>query len=657
MVKVLLPLKPDVLVLEPGSRVSVMPSRHIRQMDDYEYYDGLGRDPLQQNNIWSISDPTEQVEKLKELLQEYPKQRHRRQMLLKAALRGDEAIVRCLVDTGLKVHPDVSKGQNEEREGEKSEGEKSEDEKSEDEKSEDEKSEDQKSEDEESISDKDDLSVAPLHAAAVNGNLGCVKLLLPDLDIDVCDEFGRTPLIAATQGGDTDTIKYLLGQGADPTARSDAKSKLTQEYLGEYAGADALEGAAAMCNVETIRLLLEHPLYGATGNRRYLTDGEPGVWVTPLAIQSAAGGSSETLKFLLERGAYPMGEKDGKTKGELLNEREKQAIIDATQTAAERGDLESLKLLLSYQYATDRDGRLLPFEVPEIFHKPFIYGAYDAMINNKPEKFEFLKSFGVKEHDEMSLDELPEGQLIHIQHLLDEAVANGSMDCVRLMIEKYGANPNQHRISSCTKPLYIAAANNKLEMVRYLLEDHRADVHLGNGRFATGPTALWIAIQLKSLDCVALLLRHGGPVDHVDEELSNVSKPMTAILWCLKQTRTPVRLETEENARESVERARKDFLNLNPPYVRLEIGPDDRDWIRNLQPRRSDEELREYGGGARELNEHEKVKRKDRDETDPWPTSVEYPIEPEREDALNEDDDLMPRWRPAFVPVTQDDSD
>ncbi|MCJ1434858.1 hypothetical protein MMC27_004228 [Xylographa pallens] len=631
MVKVLLPLKPEVPMAKPGMRISVMPSPHIRSLDDYEYYDALGRDPLQQNNIWSISDPTEQIEKLKELLQEYPKQKHRRNMLFKAASRGDEAIVRCLVETGLRVHPDVSKGQNEEREGEKSE-------------------------DEESIPDKDDPSVAPLHAAAVKGNLGCVKILLTDLDVDVRDEFGRTPLIAAAQGGDTDTIKYLLGQGADPTVRSDAESELTKEYMGPYAGADALEEAAAKCHVEAVRLLLEHSFYGATRKRRYRTDGEPGVWVTPLAIKSAAHGGLETLKLLLERGAYPVGEKDGKTKGELLNEMGKQAIIDATQTAAERGDLESLKLLLGYQYATDQDGELLPFEVPEIFHKPFTYGAYHAMINNKPEKFEFLNSFGLKEHDGMSLDELPEGQLINIQHLLDEAAANGSMDCVRLMIEKYGANPNQHRISSGIQPLYRAASNNKTEIVRYLLEDHKADIHLGNGRFATGPTALWIAIQLKSLDCVALLLRHGGPVDHVDEEISSVSKPTTAILRCLGQTRTPVRLETEENAREYVENVRKDFQNLNSPYVRLEIGPDDRDWIRNLQPRRSDEQLREHGEGARELNEHEKVKKKDRDDRDPRRTLVEYPTELKREEELNEDDDLMPEWQPAFVPVTQDDS-
>ncbi|MCJ1378243.1 hypothetical protein MMC17_001340 [Xylographa soralifera] len=632
MVKVLLPPKPEMPMAEPGMRISVMPSPHILTLDDYEYYDALGRDPLQQNNIWSISDPTERVQQLKKMLPEYPKQMHRRQMLFKAASRGDEAIVRFLVETGLKVHPDVGDGQNEEGDGENGK-------------------------DEGSIPDKDDPSVAPLHVAALKGKLGCVKILLGNMDVDVRDEFGRTPLIAAARGCDTDTIRYLLGQGADPTARSDAESELTREYMGQYAGADALEIAAAQRNVEAVKLLLEHPFYGATRKRRYRKDGEAGVWVTPLAIESAAGGDFETLKLLLERGAYPMEDKDGKKKGELLTEEEKQAIIDATQTAAERGDLESLKLLLSYQYATDKDGKLLPFEVPERFHKPFIYGAYHAMKCNKPEKFEFLNNFGLKEHDTMSLDKLPEGQLLNIQHLLDEAAANGSVNSARLMIEKYGANPNQHRIPSGVQPLYAAASNNKPEMVRYLLEDHKADVHLGSGRFATGPTALWIAIHLKSLDCVAILLRHGGPVDHVDEKISNVTKPMTAILICSGEERNPIRLETKENAREYTEDLRTDFQNLNPSYIRIEIGPDDRDWIRNLQQRRTDEQLREEGEGGRELNENEKVKKQDLDVTDPRRNLTAYPTNLERENELDDDDDLMPQWKPFLVPATQDDDD
>ncbi|MCJ1474715.1 hypothetical protein MMC13_003375 [Lambiella insularis] len=186
------------------------------------------------------------------------------------------------------------------------------------------------------------------------------------------------------------SIGEWAGTGADPTARSDAKSELAKKWM---------EIAASHRNVKVVRLLLEHPFYGTTWKRRHRIDGESGVWVTPRAIKSAAGADFETMKLLIERGKYPTEDSDGRTKGEPLNEEEKQAVIDATPTAAQAGDLEFLKLLLTYQYATNKDGSLLPFEVPEIYHKPFIYGAYEAVIHNKPEKFKFLNSFGLKEHE------------------------------------------------------------------------------------------------------------------------------------------------------------------------------------------------------------------------------------------------------------------
>ena len=184
MVKVLLPPKPKVLITAPGMRISVMPSPHVSFLEDSEYYDALGRDPLQQNNVWSISDPTERVEKLKEVLEEYPKPKHRRQILFKAAVRGDEAIVRFLIESGLKVYPDIQKGQEEEREGENGEN-------------------------DESIPDEDDPLVAPLHAAAANGRLGCVKIFLDgNVEVDIRDKFGQTPLIVAAACCQKDTMKY-----------------------------------------------------------------------------------------------------------------------------------------------------------------------------------------------------------------------------------------------------------------------------------------------------------------------------------------------------------------------------------------------------------------------------------------------------------------
>ena len=79
--------------------------------------------------------------------------------------------------------------------------------------------------------------------------------------------------------------------------------------------------------------------------------------------------------------------------------------------------------------------------------------------------------------------------------------------------------------------------------------------------------------------------------------------------------------------------------------VQLGIDPDGRGWIRNLQARRSDEELKEEGEGARELNASEAnfSYRKD--------PLAEYPTNLEREKKLRGDDDLMPPWDPSSISV------
>jgi hypothetical protein len=116
MPEVLPPYQIETPAYTPGMAVSVMlmSSKHAHWLDDYEYYDQLGRDPLQVRRIWGISDPLVRVEKVKEVLEEYPKQMHRRKILLKAVTRGDEDIVRCLVETGMKIHPDLQKAKEDE---------------------------------------------------------------------------------------------------------------------------------------------------------------------------------------------------------------------------------------------------------------------------------------------------------------------------------------------------------------------------------------------------------------------------------------------------------------------------------------------------------------------------------------------------------------
>jgi ankyrin repeat protein len=525
--------------------------------------------------------------------------------------------VRYLVQTGLNVHPEIPRPQKGRDNEEGHEGlEQLED---------------------ANTPDKDDPWIVPVHAAADWGHLGCIKIFIEEakVDVDVQDEFARTPLIAANNH--PEAVRYLLAHGADPTARNDG-SDHAREIMGMFASANVLEYAAGYGNVEVMKLILDHPSFSSTRE-----------WLTPFSIKCAAGGGLEPLKLLLERGGYPMTDKGGATKAKLLSKEQKQNIIDATPLAAHVGDLGSLKLLLSYQFPSDDNEELLPFEVPDDWHKSFIRGQYNAMEKNQPEKFEFLQSFGLKEHESMSLDKLPEGQNINIQHLLHTAVEAGSIDCVKHIIEKYGANPHRHYMG--VQPLYTAATSDKTEMVRYLLENHKVDTHFGNGRYATGPTALWGAINLKSLESIALLLQHGGPVDHIDEELRNIEGLSTAILRAAfpGPGRPEVFLETEEHAREYVESKRHIWENLNPPYVRLELGLEDKEWLKALQLRKGDEELRETGIDARVLNKQEGADSKDLGEDDVRKLMVPLPTYLARETELRNDDDLLPEFEPHMV--------
>lgn len=637
MVKILPPHKIRTPDYVPGMRMSVAPFPHVNFLEDYEYYDALGRDPLQERKIWGISDDAERVEKLKEALADFPKQMHRRKMLFKAVVRGDEAMVRCLIDTGLKVHPDVEKAMEDEKKAEDSNGD--------------------NDADNISLPDKDDASVVPLHAAAAQNKLEIVKLFIDSgVEVDARDEFGQTPLIAAARGCHVEILRYLLGKGADPTVRMN-NSNLAKEYMGSLAAADALEMAASAGSAEALRLLLEHPFYESTKKGDNRENEKRDVWVTPLAIKWAAYADFDSLKLLLERGAYPMEDKDGKSKAELLNAEQKQTIIDATSKAAEAGHLDSLKLLLSYQYPTDKDGSILPFDVPEILQKPFTYGAYNAMVHNQPAKFEYIYSLGITEHDSMSLDRLPEGQKLNIQHLFERAVIAGSIDCARLMIEKYGAAPDKHRIPPGMQPLYAAAANDKTEMVRYLLENHKIDIHRGSGRFVVGPTALWIAIALKSFDSIDILLQYGGPVNHIDEEILNMDRPIKAILKARYDDQNTVRFQTEANAKEWIDSEITNFQRPNPAYVRIELVPGDKEWIAKLQHRKSNAQLKEEGQGARELNPKEAIRVGDLDEKDVRRMLAPRPTPRGREEVLNDLDDLIPEWKPAFVPAAADNDD
>lgn len=588
----------------PGMALSVMPmtSKHSNWLEDYEYYDQLGRDPYQVRKIWSIEDTEERIQEFKEVLEEYPKMMHRRKLLFRATVRGAKDIVRCLIDAGVDIQPDIQKTLEEEKtkEHKDSDG------------------------DDPDLPDTFDETCSPVHAAAAQGHLDILKMFLDSgVDIDVRGEFGDTPLICAH--GRPEMMEYLLDQGADATLRI-YDNKEANEWHGENARANALERTTPFGNVETMRRLLDIP----------------GVEITPLVIKLAPRGGYEALKLVLKRGGY---HPDAPNKTEYLTDQQKQAVDAAVPEAVEHGDFESMKLILSYTTIVNEKGELSE-TIPEALHKNFIYGAYNALTVKKDiAKFEYIYNLGLREHETMTLDKLPDNQQFNIQGLFDKAATAGTIEAARYLIEKHGAKADVFRLPPGTLPLFTAAMANRADFVHYLIDECGADVHKGNGRWATGPTAMWVAIRLKQFDTIAVLLEHGGPVDVVDEEIRNIDGPIDAVLMTGKDMR--VSLRNEKNVSDEIRGFRNDYMSPNPYYVRITLGLEDQRWIGKLVPRKPDEELKEHGEQARALNKADESTKFA--EAYPRHLVPDYPTDAAREKELSKDDNLIPAFRPAFI--------
>jgi hypothetical protein len=66
--------------------------------------------------------------------------------------------------------------------------------------------------------------LAPLHWAAINGDLTTAQLLIQNgAIVDVTDQEGHTPLIQTAQHGHLDLVTFLLAHGANPNAQAKAE--------------------------------------------------------------------------------------------------------------------------------------------------------------------------------------------------------------------------------------------------------------------------------------------------------------------------------------------------------------------------------------------------------------------------------------------------
>jgi ankyrin repeat protein len=512
-------------------------------LSDPDWYDTFGIDMITQRRIFASSSKSRQVAQALELLEAHPNRGL--DIMFKAAVKGKDHVISALLDIGVKAHPVPGSG--------------------------------------------DDETLVPLQAAAYNGHLKCVKVLIEKggVHVDARDEIGGTALIRASWGKHPEIVQWLLEHGADPTIK-------------QVSGVNALDFAAGGGNVQCAALLLEYQgkewLMSQdaenSDNRRKM-----GVEVTPETLEAAvASKNTDMIKFVLEKGHYLTKDADGPEvwRGEKLTSEQRNDIQSALPRVR---NLESLHLLLSLLWRpnedTHRPNTYSFIRLPDNILEGVLEAMNAMVIQDEADAFKLLWTITTEELTMLSYKGETFTKAAFVNDLLHAGAKAGSVDCVRVILEMSDADINALGFKMVSH-LYRAAIDNRLEIVRYLVENHKPDLHQASGLYANGPTALFGAVEGGNQEIVKLILQHGGPLESPVEDIVKAGGPMKVIVKAAKEYRAPVTIEIHEDS--DVQEVRKSFSS-----VVLDLDQNDVSWLNNLEIRKSDEELKVDDAQNREL--------------------------------------------------------
>ncbi|KAK5949035.1 E3 ubiquitin-protein ligase mib1 [Knufia fluminis] len=488
-----MPTPHEVDPSQPEDMVWTQIPPHNLFLSDPTWYDGLGQSPIVQRRIWSLPEET-QIQEFATLLAEHPARGL--DMLFDAALKGKPHVVRFLLGQGVK--PTAKEAGN------------------------------------------PDESLAPLHAAAYQGRIECVRILVEEagVDVNVVGEFGGTPLMRACWGGHPEIVQYLLDAGADMTLRQtvadhskgtshDAETAIDDQDRDQ--GTNAFEFAAGSGSVECVKKLIHHAE-------------AKGINITELANRkslaaTAQSGNLKMLELILKLKNYPQQDPNGTWTSSitLLTTRQKAALEYALQITLTRNE-KAVPPLLSYIEARDPASSkpIFPSLSQETFDKlvVFTYGmacnevAFDLELLTRILNLFFTWTFTFTSSSIQDRN-------ILINDAFVVAARHNNIEMLRFLTSLPSTHPewnitiDPNHISQDTNPLwtsalYSAAGDGQVDAVKFLFDTYGTslNVHLGNGKFANGPTALFRAVWDGQLEAVRLLLeRGGGPVTDIDAGL------------------------------------------------------------------------------------------------------------------------------------------
>ncbi|KAL7730012.1 hypothetical protein ACLKA6_009306 [Drosophila palustris] len=409
----------------------------------------------------------------------------------------------------------------------------------------------------------------PLRSASWGGHSEVVRLLIaqPACKIDLADKEGRTALRAAAWSGHEDILKLLIESGADVNSvdRQGRTSLIAASYMGHYDiveillenGANVnhldLDGRSALCVAalcgssgysKVISTLLDH---GAN------TDQLDNDGMSPLLVSSFEG-NAEVCELLLENAADPdLADFMGRTPlwaactaghatvvrlllfwgcGIDCMDSEGRTVLSI---GAAQGNVETVRQLLDRGLdETHRDNA---------GWTPLHYAAFEGFHEVCLQLLESGAKIDECDNEGKTALHLAaqEGRLRCVQTLLDIhssfvdqkahdgktafrlACLEGHMETVEFLL-KFCCDVNSKDADSRTT-LYILALENKLDIVKYLLDMTNVDVNIPDSE---GRTALHVAAWQGHADMVKTLIEAGADVNSMDLEART---PLHSCAW------------------------------------------------------------------------------------------------------------------------------